>query len=267
MFIDTHVHFDSFCTPGEMRAAVDRAAAAGVVKMVAVGGSAEANAGALSAAAEFPGRVFSAIGFDRDQAGKGFAAAEFERELGRPGVVAVGEIGLDYHYHADTASDQKELFAGMLDLAAKRQLPVIVHSRKADEDTVTLLAEHARRWRGNPGRIGVLHCFTGSGEFAARILDLGMMISFSGIVTFRNADDLRAVARDVPEDRLLIETDTPYLAPVPHRGKPNEPSYVVLVAECIAKIRNDTVERIAHSTARNAEALFQINRNTDDEAR
>ncbi len=267
MFIDTHVHFDSFRAPGEIRAVVDRAAAAGVVKMVAVGGSAEGNAVALSTATEFPGRVFAAIGFDRDQAGKGFAAADFDRDLGRPGVVAVGEIGLDYHYHADTAAEQKKLFGAMLDLAAKHRLPVIVHSREADDDTVSQLQEHVRQWTGEAGRIGVLHCFTGSGEFARKILDLGMMISFSGIVTFRNADELREVARSVPGDRLLIETDTPYLAPVPHRGKPNEPSYVVHVAECLAKIRNDTVERIAHSTARNAEILFQINRNKDDEAR
>lgn len=267
MFIDTHVHFDSFRTPEEIRAAVDRAAAAGVVKMVAVGGSAEGNRLALSAAAEFPERVFSAIGFDRDQAGKGFAAVEFDRELGWPGVVAVGEIGLDYHYHADTAAEQKKLFGAMLALAAKHRLPVIVHSREADDDTVSLLQEHVRQWRGEAGRIGVLHCFTGSGEFARKILDLGMMISFSGIVTFRNADALRAVASEVPEDRLLIETDTPYLAPVPHRGKPNEPSYVVHVAECLAKIRNDTAEHIAHSTARNAERLFALNRNTHHEIR
>jgi TatD DNase family protein len=146
----------------------------------------------------------------------------------------------------------------MLDLAAKHRLPVIVHSREADDDTVELLREHVRRWRGDPARIGVLHCFTGTSEFARSVLDLGLMVSFSGIVTFRNADSLRAVAREVPEDRLLIETDTPYLAPVPQRGRPNEPAYVVHVAESLAKIRNDTVEHIAHSTARNALRLFGL---------
>jgi TatD DNase family protein len=258
MFIDTHVHFDSFRSSDEIARAVDRAAAAGVAKMIAVGGNAEGNRIATAAAASFPGRIYAAIGFDRDQAKVEYSAEAFDQEMDGPGVVAVGEIGLDYHYHADTASDQKQLFGKMLDLAAKHQLPAIVHSREADDDTVTLLQEHVRRWRGDPARIGVLHCFTGSGEFAKRILDLGMLISFSGIVTFKNADDLRAVARVVPEDRILIETDTPYLAPVPYRGKPNEPAYVVHVADCLAKNRNDTVEHIAHSTAGNAVHLFGL---------
>ena len=267
MFIDTHVHFDSFRDAAGIAEAVDRAAAAGVTRMIAVGGSPEGNLAAIAAAAGFPGRIYAAVGFDRDQAQSEWSAEPFVQDLSRSDVVAVGEIGLDYHYHPDTAADQKKLFGQMLELAGKHQLPVIVHSREADDDTVALLLEHVRRWRGDPGRIGVLHCFTGSGGFATKLLDLGLMISFSGIVTFKNADDLRAVAREVPEDRLLIETDTPYLAPVPHRGRSNEPAYVVHVAETLAKIRNDTVEHIAHSTARNAETLFGLNRNKDHERR
>ena len=267
MFIDTHVHFDSFPDRAAIAEAMDRAAAAGVARMIAVGGRPEGNTVAVSVAADFPGRVHAAIGFDRDQAGAEWSAEAFEQDLGRAGVVAVGETGLDYHYHADTMTHQKKLFRKMLESAAKRSLPVIVHSREADDDTEALLREHVRQWRGDPARVGVLHCFTGSSGFAKRVLDLGLMISFSGIVTFGNADSLRAVARDVPGDRLLIETDTPYLTPVPHRGKPNEPAYVVHVAECLAKIRNDTVEHIAHSTARNAEALFSLNRNHDHERR
>ena len=133
---------------------------------------------------------------------------------------------------------------------------MIVHSREADADTLDLLAAHASAWRGDPARLGVLHCFTGTAEFAARLVDLGLMISFSGILTFRNADPLREVARGIPADRLLIETDTPFLAPVPHRGKRNEPAWVAPVAEALAKIRNDSLERIAHSTTANAEKLF-----------
>ena len=267
MFIDTHVHFDSFPEPAAVAAAMDRAATAGVIRMIAVGGSPEGNASAVAVAENFPGRIRAAVGFDRDQAELKLPVRELEEDVSRPAVAAVGEIGLDYHYHPDTAPAQRTLFGSMLDLAAKHRLPVVVHSREADDDTVALLREHARKWPGDPGRIGVLHCFTGTGEFATRVLDLGLMISFSGIVTFRNAEDLRAVARQVPEDRLLIETDTPYLAPVPHRGMPNEPAYVVHVAECLAKIRNDTVEHIAHSTARNAETLFLLNRNEDHERR
>ena len=260
MFIDTHVHFDSFRDAAGIAEAVDRAAAAGVTRMIAVGGSPEGSLAAIAAAADFPARIYAAVGFDRDQAKSEWSAESFVRNLNRLDVVAVGEIGLDYHYHPDTAADQKKLFGQMLDLAGKHRLPVIVHSRRADDDTVALLLEHVRRWRGEPGRIGVLHCFTGSRGFATKLLDLGLMISFSGIVTFKKADDLRAVAREVPEDRLLIETDSPYLAPVPHRGRSNEPAYVVHVAETLAKIRNDTVEHIAHSTSRNAERLFELSR-------
>jgi TatD DNase family protein len=260
MFIDTHVHFDSFRDAAGIAEAVNRAAAAGVARMIAVGGSLEGSLAAIAAAADFPARIYAAVGFDRDQAQSEWSAESFVQNLNGSDVVAVGEIGLDYHYHPDTAADQKKLFRQMLELAGKRQLPVIVHSRRADDDTVALLLEHVRRWRGEPGRIGVLHCFTGSRGFATKLLDLGLMISFSGIVTFKKADDLRAVAREVPEDRLLIETDSPYLAPVPHRGRSNEPAYVVHVAETLAKIRNDTVEHIAHSTSRNAERLFELSR-------
>lgn len=267
MFIDTHVHFDSFRDSAEIAGAVDRAAAAGVAKMIAVGGSSEGNRVAVATATEFPGRIYAAIGFDRDQAKSEWPVETFDQDLRRSAVVAIGEIGLDYHYHPDTTADQKKLFGHMLDLAAEHRLPVIVHSREADDDTVAVLQEHVRRWSGDPGRIGVLHCFTGSGGFAKRVLDLGLMISFSGIVTFKNADSLRAVARELPGDRLLIETDTPYLAPVPYRGKSNEPAFVVHVAEVLAKIRNDTVEHIAHSTARNAETLFLLNKNRDHERR
>jgi len=267
MFIDTHVHFDSFRDRAGISGVVSRAEAAGVEKMIAVGGNLEANAFAVSAAADFPGRIYAAIGLDRDQASTDWSLEPCLREMERTSVVAVGEIGLDYHYHPDTADRQKNLFGQMLELASQRGLPVIVHSREADDDTEGRLREHVRTWRGDPGRVGVLHCFTGTSGFAKRMLDLGLMISFSGIVTFRNADSLRDVAREVPGDRLLIETDTPFLTPVPHRGKPNEPALVVHVAEVLAKIRNDTVEHIAHSTARNAEALFFPNRKQDHERR
>jgi TatD DNase family protein len=267
MFIDTHVHFDSFRDSAGVTEAMDRAAAAGVTKMIAVGGSPEGNQVAFAVAARYQGRVFAAVGFDRDQAKSEWVAGPFVPDLSRSDVVAVGEIGLDYYYHPDTAAVQKKLFGQMLVLAGTHQLPVIVHSREANDDTVALLLEHVRQWRGDPGRIGVLHCFTGSGGFATKLLDLGLMIGFSGIITFKNANDLRAVARDVPEDRLLIETDTPYLAPVPHRGRSNEPAYVAHVAETLSKIRNDTLEHIAHSTARNAETLFGLTRNKDHERR
>jgi TatD DNase family protein len=133
---------------------------------------------------------------------------------------------------------------------------VVVHSREADEATLAELREHAQAWRGEPGRAGVLHCFAGDEAFARQLLDLGFHISFSGIVTFRNADALRAVARLVPDDRLLIETDTPLLAPVPVRGKRNEPAFLPHVAAKLAGVRGCSVERIAEITTANAEWLF-----------
>lgn len=256
MFFDTHAHFDAFADPAEARSAMERAGTAGVARVLAVGGSPASNRAALAAAAAWPGRAFAALGFDRDQASAAPLLSALEEELSRPGVVALGEIGLDYHYEPETAAAQKALFAAQLELARRRRLPVIVHSREADADTLDLLAAHASAWRGDPARLGVLHCFTGTAEFAARLVDLGLMISFSGILTFRNADPLREVARGIPADRLLIETDTPFLAPVPHRGKRNEPAWVAPVAEALAKIRNDSLERIAHSTTANAEKLF-----------
>jgi len=256
MFFDTHAHFDAFTDPADARAAMTRAEAAGVLRILAVGGSPESSHAALHAAAEWPGRVVAALGYDRDQADTSPSLAMLESELAQPAVVGLGEIGLDYHYQPETAPAQRALFAAQLELARRRKLPAIVHSREADADTIALLQEHASAWPGDPARIGVLHCFTGTAEFAARLLDLGLMISFSGILTFRNAEPLREVARAVPADRLLIETDTPFLAPVPHRGKRNEPAWLVPVAEELAKIRNDTLAHIAHSTTANAERLF-----------
>ncbi len=257
MFFDTHVHFDSFAEPGELDGVLDRCAAAGVDRMVAVGGSVTGNRLAASLAERCPDRIVFAAGFDRDLAVSRPDLGELRALLARPGAAAVGETGLDYYYGPETVAEQRALFRDMLGLAAEFGLPAIVHSREADDDTIALLNE-AVAARTAPGCPGVLHCFTGSARFAERVLDLGLWISFSGIVTFRNADPLREVARQVPDDRLLIETDSPYLAPVPVRGRKNEPAYVTHVAAMLAKIRNDSIEHIAHITAQNAQRLFGI---------
>ncbi len=256
---DSHVHFDTFFEPNTYRETIDRAKAADVCRMIAVGGSADCNARAIALAEEFPDTIGAVIGYDRDEADKHPDLDLVERKLSLPQVVGVGETGLDYHYSPDTVAAQKQLFAAMLKMAAAHELPVVVHSREADDDTYDLLSSHVRTWQGSSGRVGVLHCFTGSFAFAERILDLGLMISFSGIITFKNAGDLRDVAARVPDDQLLIETDTPYLTPVPFRGKPNEPSFVRHVAQQIAEIRHCSLEDIASITTRNAERLFRQN--------
>lgn len=166
-------------------------------------------------------------------------------------VVAIGETGLDYFYGKDSKDEQQTSFRTHIRAANQLNKPVIVHTRDAQKDTLDILREENADCCG-----GVLHCFTESWEMARQALDLGFYISFSGIVTFRNADALRDVARKVPDDRLLIETDSPYLAPVPYRGKQNHPGLVQHVAECIAKLRNTSTEAVAKMTAENYRVLF-----------
>jgi TatD DNase family protein len=273
MFYDSHVHFKGLEGIGGAESLVARARQAGVGKMLAVGSCASMNALALAAARRWPDCVKAAIGYDRDQAAilpcrePGQKGGLFADPIGTLGeaiscgvaegtVAAVGEIGLDFHYAPATADRQQALLREQLRLAGRFMLPVTVHSREADTATVDALSDHAKEWTGPRDRIGVLHCFTGSVAFATAVLDLGFCVSFSGIVTFRNAKDLRAVAATIPEERLLIETDTPYLAPEPHRGRVNEPAFVRHVAERLAQVRGCSVDRIAEVTTANALRLF-----------
>jgi TatD DNase family protein len=175
----------------------------------------------------------------------------------RPKVVAIGETGLDYYrLNGRSVADmqwQRDRFVAHIDAAAATCLPLVIHTRSASDDTISLLKEAGQ------GRVGgVFHCFTETAEVARAALDLGFFISFSGIVTFKNAQDLRDVAAWVPTDRLLIETDSPYLAPVPHRGKTNEPSFVPHVAACLATLRGESLDALASQTTANFEALFKV---------
>jgi len=251
---DTHAHFG--LNPGESAAVMARALAAGVSRLVAVGGSQDLNAGAMAVAEACKEHVRLALGFDRSQAGKTDAAVLIEtlRSLsGLATLAAVGETGLDFHYEAESADAQCELFAAQLALADEWNKPVIIHTRAADEATLRILDETP--WSG-VGLRGVIHCFTGNKEFARELLDRNLAVSFSGIVTFKNAEMLRESAVYVPEERLMIETDSPYLAPVPMRGNRNEPAFVRHVAECLAALRGRTPQHIAAVTARNAAAMF-----------
>ena len=173
-------------------------------------------------------------------------------ELAHPKVVAIGETGLDYHYEPESAALQQASFRLHLEAARITGKPVIVHTREARADTLALLREAALP------QAGVLHCFTEDWEMAKAALDIGFYISLSGIVTFRNAEALRDVARQVPADRLLVETDSPYLAPVPHRGKPNLPQYVREVAEYLAVLRGVSYETLAEQTSSNFKRLFPL---------
>ncbi|MCK5845207.1 MAG: TatD family hydrolase [Victivallales bacterium] len=258
MFFDTHVHFDDFVTDGSFPAILERAEHSNIRQLLAVGGSPAANELSLKLAREFPSRIFGSVGYDRDLAGKVNDIVKLRELAAHTETVAVGETGLDYFYEPEKAAEQKELFFQCLEVAAEVRKPVIVHTRDADDDTLGMLTDFSKVWKGDPSRIGVLHCFTRNEAFAKALLDLGFYISFSGIVTFANADPLREVAKMIPKDRLLIETDSPYLAPMPHRGRRNEPAFVADLAKRLAELRGCTVESLAKATTENAMRLFGI---------
>jgi len=273
MYFDSHAHFD-LLKGGDPAELIARALAAGVNRILAVGSSAKGNDAALSVAERFPETVSVAMGYDRDQAAlfarspellPGFVddlmvQLKLLVEQGKP-IVALGEMGLDYHYSADTRALQLQLFKEQLRMARELCLPVIVHSREAERDTLNCLRDHVEAWNGEKEKLGVLHCFTGRQEFADELITLGFYISFSGIITFPKAEDIRLVAQSLPAERLLVETDTPFLAPVPYRGKSNEPAYVEYVVEKIAEIKGVSAEEMAKCTTTNACQLFDVSGN------
>ncbi len=256
--IDTHVHLDTFAGEDRMEEMLGEAVAAGVTRMIAIGGRPDANDLALDWSARRP-ELAATVGLDRDEAGKDEDWERLRDQVRRPGVVAVGECGLDYFYAPERAAVQRRCLEGNLALALEAGLPAVIHSRDADEDTLAILRSHARAWPHDPARIGVLHCYTRDKAMAGKLLDLGYAISFSGILTFANADMLREVAAYVPTDRLLVETDSPYLAPVPLRGKrSNQPAYLPHIVRKLAECRGEPEEEIARVTTRNAERLFHM---------
>ena len=239
---DTHAHFTG--TPEETAAAIARAKEAGVAAIMAVGGDAKANAGVLDAIAASPDGVFGSVGYDRE-------SIDDERPpLDYSGMKAAGEMGLDYFYDPDSRKRQIALFEEQIAAAAEHGLPAIIHTRSADDDTLDILKASSAK--------AVIHCFTGSRQFARKLLDLGAYVSISGIVTFKSADNVREVATYIPDDRLLIETDSPFLAPTPMRGKPNEPQYLVHTAKFLAALREKGFEQFAEMTFKNGQAAFGL---------
>ncbi|MDK2858306.1 MAG: TatD DNase family protein [Verrucomicrobiota bacterium] len=258
MYFDTHVHFDDFITDGTLEQLLERAEISDVCKMVAVGGSPEANGTAQMLAKAFPNRIYAAAGYDRHLAGTECDIPALQELAARQDTVAIGETGLDYFYEPDAARQQQYLFSQCLEVAVNVSKPVIIHTREADDDTLAILSDFSRQWKGDAAGIGVIHCFTRSRKMAGLLLDLGFYISISGIVTFSSAESLRRVIEFIPADRLLIETDSPYLAPVPHRGKRCEPAFVVDTAKRLAELYDCTVELLAETTAENAARLFGL---------
>jgi TatD DNase family protein len=252
MLFDTHCHLNAEQFEDDLEAVVERARAAGVEYIVVPGVDAASSERAIAIAERYEG-VYAAVGIHPEVLDK-VTDADFDAVaalVDHPKVVAIGEIGLDYYWDVAPRPVQQEALRRQIELAAKAQLPVIIHNRDATADTVRVLEESCR------GQVvGVMHCFTGSYETAQRCMRLGFYISYGGPVTFKNAHNVREVAARIPDDRLVIETDAPYLTPHPHRGKRNEPAYVRLVAERLAELRGQTMEELASQTRENALRLF-----------
>jgi TatD DNase family protein len=256
MLIDSHAHIQGKEYAGEVEAVIERARQAGVEKIVAVGGAGDmtSNTEAVALAESFA-NVYATVGMHPHDA-KDVGAedlAKLKELAAHPKVVAVGETGLDYYYSHSPHDVQRRVFAQFIHMAREVGLPIVVHEREAARDAAALL-----RAEGRGSLQGVIHCFTGDYEAACQYLDLGFYISFTGIITFKNADPLREVVRKVPLDRMMVETDSPYLTPVPHRGKRNEPAHVRWVAETIAKVKGIDFEEVARVTSENVRDLFAI---------
>ena len=254
--IDSHAHIQGKEYTGEVETVLARAREAGIDKIIAVGGAGDmsSNNDAVALADSYA-NVYATVGMHPHDA-KDVGTEELKklRDLTvHPKVVAVGEAGLDYYYSHSPHDVQRRVFTDFIHLARQTGLPLVVHERDAAKDAAQLL-----RSEGNGDLRGVIHCFTGSFEAARTYLDLGFYLSFTGIITFKNAEPLREVLRQVPLERIFVETDSPYLTPVPHRGKRNEPAYVKLVAETVAKVKGVSLEEVAETTTRNVRGLFRI---------
>lgn len=259
MFVDSHAHIDGPQFDVDRDDVIKRARDAGVSSILNVG-TGDPHSGTLERSLELGEKhedLYAAIGthphdarlFD-DRAAQ--RITDLIQQSKR--VIAWGEIGLDFHYDNSPRDVQMVAFRRQLQMARAALLPVIIHTREAEAETIEILGSE---WQGS-GLPGIMHCFSGTHALAEKAVDLGMFISFSGIVTFKKADDLRTIATEVPIDRLLIETDCPFLAPVPYRGKRNEPAYVVEVARCLAELRQVSLEEMGRITAQNFYGLFKL---------
>jgi TatD DNase family protein len=270
--VDSHVHLDDSKFDPDREAVIERALAAGVAQMMAIGtghGPPDLET-AIRQAERYP-FMFATIGVHPHDASKATPEtfARLRELAAHPKVVAIGEIGLDYHYDFSPRDVQRSVFQKQLEIAAEHGKPIVIHSREAWADTMELVASKSLpdgrgsdtgsepRPSGSDGTAhhGIIHCFTGDPQQAREALDIGFHLAFGGVLTFPKADAVREAARITPDDRLLLETDCPYLAPVPHRGQRNEPSFVVDVARRLAEVRGSTLDEIAAQTTRNFERL------------
>lgn len=249
-WIDLHCHLDKLEEGPE--AALEKAWAAGVGTVVTIGTEPADHPVVLALSQKYYPKVYCTLGVHphegviyTDEVGQWI-----EKNLHDPGVIAVGEIGLDYYYNHSEKDQQLSAFRKQMDIAAKHGLPVEIHTRDAEADTVEILKEYKGRVKG------LIHCFTGTQWLAEQALDCGYNISISGVVTFKNAESLRATVRTIPLDRIHVETDAPFLAPIPLRGQKNTPANVVHTARVVAQLQQVTEEKLAEATGQNARKLF-----------
>ncbi|MGH7829468.1 MAG: TatD family hydrolase [Candidatus Binatia bacterium] len=254
--IDSHAHIQGTEFAADISQVIQRAQEAGVERIVVVGGAGDlsSNDAAVALAQSHTG-LFATVGMHPHDA-KTMSEEDWGRlqKLTRERrVVAVGETGLDFYYNHSPRQTQMDLFCRFIQMARETGLPLVVHDREAHHEIAELLRNHGA------GKVeGVIHCFTGDDAAARKFLDLGFYLSFSGIVTFKNAEPLREVVKKAPLDRMLIETDSPYLAPVPHRGTRNEPAFVRIVAETVAEVKRIPLEEVARMTSQNTSRLFSL---------
>lgn len=254
MFFDTHAHLDDEQYSEDQETVIKRAYEAGVQLMVNVGYNVTSAQNTLELTQKFD-FIYGAVGLHPHEAQDlNEKSLQIPRQMAqRPRIVAIGEIGLDYYYDHSPRDTQHKVFREMIKLAREVGLPIIIHDRDAHEDTLRIVKEE------NAGEIGgVFHCYSGSWPLAQEILELGFYLALGGALTFKNARKAVEVVREIPLEKLLIETDCPYLTPVPYRGKRNEPAYVIQVAEAIAAIKGLSVEKVARATLANGKRLFGI---------
>jgi TatD DNase family protein len=253
MLADSHCHLNYPGLVEEQGAVIARARAAGVTAMLNISTRAAEWDAVIAVAAREPD-IWASVGIHPHEAdGHGdVGTARLVAAAAHPRVVGIGETGLDYHYDRSDRARQRDSFRAHIVAARETGLPLIIHSRDAEQDTAAILAEEMARGPFS----GVVHCFTGSQELADKSLEMGLYISMSGIVTFKSAKDLQATAASLPADRLLVETDSPFLAPVPHRGQTCQPAYVADTARFLATLRGEGIETLAQRTTRNFHRLF-----------
>ncbi len=255
MFIDTHAHLTFPEYQIDLPEVIKRAKEANLEAIINIALDDKALAGSLKIAEENPDYVFNAFGLHPHDASewKDDIPQKLRDLTKEKKIIAIGETGLDYHYKLSPIEKQKEVFRKFLQLSQELDLPAVIHSRDASKDTMLIIHEE------NQGKLkAVLHCFSGDMDLATEALDLGLLISFTGNITFPKADKIRNAAKEIPLDRIMIETDCPFLAPQAYRGKRNEPAYVVKVAEQIAEAKGITLEEVAAQTTKNAKRSFRI---------